>query len=79
MAVDESTTIKTPTAKRTKNILGLGRKSKYRRIMTGSPVTKNPLDLYTQCEFLDPWLLDFTSYYAFRNRYAEMKTLHVVR
>ena len=42
MAVDESTTIKTPTAKRTKNILGLGRKSKYRRIMTGSPVTKNP-------------------------------------
>ena len=45
--------------------------------MTGSPVTKNPLDLYTQCEFLDPWLLDFTSYYAFRNRYAEMKTLHV--
>ena len=27
--------------------------------MTGSPVTKNPLDLYTQCEFLDPYLLDF--------------------
>ena len=45
--------------------------------MTGSPVTKNPLDLYTQCEFLDPWLLDFTSYYAFRNRYAEMKTLNL--
>jgi SNF2 family DNA or RNA helicase len=45
--------------------------------MTGSPITKNPLDLYTQCEFLDPWLLDFSSYYAFRNRYAEMKTMHV--
>ena len=45
--------------------------------MTGSPVTKNPLDLYSQCEFLSPWLLDFTSYYAFRNRYAEMKTMHV--
>ena len=45
--------------------------------MTGSPITKNPLDLYTQCEFLDPWLLDFTSYYAFRNRYAEMKTMHL--
>jgi len=77
MAIDESTTIKTPTAKRTKNIIDLGRMAKYRRIMTGSPVTKNPLDLYTQCEFLDPWLLDFTSYYAFRNRYAEMKTMHV--
>ena len=42
--------------------------------MTGSPVTKSPLDLYTQCAFLDPYLLDFTSYYAFRNRYAEMRT-----
>ena len=77
MAIDESTTIKTPTAKRTKNIIGLGKYAKYRRIMTGSPVTKNPLDLYSQCEFLDPWLLDFTSYYAFRNRYAEMKTMHL--
>jgi SNF2 family DNA or RNA helicase len=77
MAIDESTTIKTPTAKRTKNIVDLGRTAKYRRIMTGSPVTKNPLDLYTQCKFLDPYLLDFTSYYAFRNRYAEMKTMHL--
>ena len=77
VAIDESTTIKTPTAKRTKNIIGLGKHAKYRRIMTGSPVTKNPLDLYTQCEFLDPYLLDFSSYYAFRNRYAEMTTMNV--
>ena len=73
-AVDESTTIKNPSAKRTKNILSLSTLSKYRRILTGSPVTKSPLDLYTQCHFLDPYLLDFTSYYAFRNRYAEMRT-----
>jgi SNF2 family DNA or RNA helicase len=77
MAVDESTTVKTPTAKRTKNIIDLGRAAKYKRILTGSPVTKNPLDLYSQCEFLDPYLLDFSSYYAFRNRYAEMKTMHI--
>ena len=77
MAIDESTTIKTPTARRTKNIISIGKQAKYKRIMTGSPITKNPLDLYTQCEFLDPWLLDFASYYSFRNRYAEMKTMHV--
>jgi SNF2 family DNA or RNA helicase len=77
MAIDESTTIKTPTARRTKNIIKIGLDAKYKRIMTGSPITKNPLDLYTQCEFLDPWLLDFASYYAFRNRYAEMKTMHI--
>jgi SNF2 family DNA or RNA helicase len=73
MAVDESTTIKTPTAKRTKSILLLGTYAKYRRILTGSPVTKSPLDLYTQCGFLNENLLGFGSYYTFRNRYAVMR------
>jgi SNF2 family DNA or RNA helicase len=66
MVVDESTTIKNPKAKRTKNILQLADRAQYRRILTGSPVTKNPLDLYSQCYFLNPYHLDFTSYYAFR-------------
>ena len=73
-AVDESTTIKNPSAKRTKNILGLSKLAKYRRILTGSPVTKSPLDLYTQCHFLDSFLLDHNSYYSFRSRYALMRT-----
>ena len=73
IAIDESTTIKNPGAKRTKNILGLSKHSKYRRILTGSPVTKSPLDLYTQCQFLSPWLLGHASYYGFRTRYAIMK------
>ena len=76
MAIDESTTIKNPDAKRTKNIVGLGEKVKFKRILTGSPVTKSPLDLYKQCEFLDTWLLDHASYYTFRTRYAVMKTAH---
>ena len=73
-AVDESTTIKNPKAKRTKNIVSLSTLGKYRRILTGSPVTKSPLDLFTQCYFLDPFLLDHSSYYSFRTRYAIMKT-----
>ena len=72
LAIDESTTIKNPSAKRTKSILLLGKAAKYRRILTGSPVTKSPLDLYTQCGFLNEHLLGFTSYYTFRNRYANM-------
>ena len=72
MAVDESTTIKTPSAKRTKSICNLGKHAKYRRILTGSPVTKSPLDLYTQCGFLDEELLGFGSFYSYRNRYAIM-------
>jgi len=71
-AVDESTTIKSPSARRTKNIVRLSKYAQYRRILTGSPVTRSPLDLYTQCEFLDPELLGYSSYYSFRARYAEM-------
>ena len=74
MAIDESTTIKNPGAKRTQNICKLGLASRYNRILTGSPVTKSPLDLFKQCEFLKPDLLGFTSYYAFRARYAKLKT-----
>jgi len=77
VALDESTTIKNRSAKRTKNILGLRPLSHIRRILTGSPITKSPLDLYTQCQFLDQDLLGFSSYLAFRNRYAEMTDIPV--
>lgn len=72
MAVDESTTIKNGKAKRTRNCVRAGMLAKYKRIMTGSPITKSPMDLYSQCEFLDPHLLGFTSFYTFQSRYARM-------
>ena len=72
MAIDESTTIKNPKAIRTKSIVKVGMNAKYKRILTGSPITKSPLDLYMQCYFLDPDLLGFDSYFAFRSRYAQM-------
>jgi SNF2 family DNA or RNA helicase len=77
VVLDESTTIKNKSAKRTKNILGLRKLTHIRRILTGSPITKSPLDLFTQCQFLSPELLGFSSYLAFRNRYAEMTDIPV--
>jgi SNF2 family DNA or RNA helicase len=77
MAIDESTTIKNPSAIRTKTIINLGDKVAYKRILTGSPVTKSPLDLFTQCYFLDPWLLDHQSFYTFKTRYAITKQINV--
>jgi SNF2 family DNA or RNA helicase len=70
MAVDESTTIKNRQAKRTKSISKLGLGARYRRILTGSPVTRSPLDLYSQMNFLDEDILGFTSFYAFQGRFA---------
>jgi SNF2 family DNA or RNA helicase len=77
MVIDESTTIKSPTALRTKAICKLSTMVKYRRILTGSPVTKSPLDLYTQCAFLSKELLGFDSYYTFRARYAVMQQIEL--
>ena len=70
LAVDESTTIKNPKAKRTKQLTAVGKAATYKRILTGSPVTKSPMDLYAQCTFLNPDLLGFSNFYAYQNRYA---------
>ena len=70
MAIDESTTIKTPSAARSKNVVKVGKMATYRRIATGSPVTKSPLDLYQQCLFLSAACLDSPSFYTFQARYC---------
>jgi|TARA_X000001388_G_scaffold29965_4_gene21313 SNF2 family DNA or RNA helicase len=75
MAVDESTIIKNSTALRTKAITKLGNLARYRVIMTGSPITKSPEDLYAQCNFLNHELLGFSSIYTFRARYCQMQRL----
>lgn len=73
--VDESTCIKNHKAKRTKAAIEIGQKCKARRIATGSPVTNSPLDLYSQCAFLDKSLLGCGSYYAFKNTYANVERI----
>lgn len=75
LVVDESSTIKNPKAIRTKNLLKLSHLAKYRRILTGTPVTQGPLDVFTQFTFLDPHILRTQSYYAFRNRYAVLREM----
>ncbi len=70
MAIDESTTIKSHTSARSKNTEKVGIGARYRRIMTGSPVTKSPMDLYQQCAFLSDDCLETHSFYAFQARYA---------
>lgn len=75
--IDESTSIKNPRAKRTKAAIRFGQMCDYRRILTGTPITQSPLDLYAQCEFLNPGLLGHRSYVSFKSRYAieEVQTL----
>jgi SNF2 family DNA or RNA helicase len=70
MAIDESTTIKTHTSARSKNTEKVGRGARFRRILTGSPVTKSPMDLYQQCAFLSDGCLNVSSFYVFQARYC---------
>jgi SNF2 family DNA or RNA helicase len=75
MVVDESTRIKSPTAKRTRYALRLGQQARWRRILSGLPTPRSPLDIYSQFEFLDPRILGHRSFYGFRARYAIMRTM----
>lgn len=72
LVVDECTRIKTPGASRTKNAIRLSKLAPYKRIMSGSPVTKGAEDLYSPLAFLDPNILGFSSYWAFRGRHCTM-------
>ena len=72
LVVDESSRIKRPGAKRTKIITKFGKQVDYKRIMTGTPVTKGPEDVYSQFKFLDPQILGYDSFYSFRARYCIM-------
>lgn len=73
VVVDESTTIKNRKAQRTANITKLRDMAKYRRILTGSPITKSPMDLFSQCELLNEKCLGFNSYFAYQSRYANVQ------
>lgn len=73
LAVDESQTIKNPSAKRTKTILALNKFAVCRRIMTGTPAPNSPMDLYSQMEFISPGSTGQRSFYAFRARYAVLQ------
>lgn len=73
MIVDESTVMKNFKAVRTEKILELGKHAPYRRILTGTPVTQSPMDIYTQFAFLDEYIFkDTLSPFAFKARYAHL-------
>lgn len=75
MGIDESTTIKTHTAKRSKALCAFSRAAKYRRIMTGTPITNGPLEIFGQAIALEApgKILGHKSFYSFRGYYATME------
>lgn len=69
--IDESQRIKSPGAEQSKCLHRLGKLSKYRLILSGTPVTQSPMDIYSQYKFLEPSLFG-KSFTNFRTKYAVM-------
>lgn len=76
-SIDESSSIKSMKAKRTKVALKLGPLAEYRYILNGTPVPNGPMDVFSQFEFLRPGLLGYDSWFGFRARYGVLKKVFV--
>lgn len=73
MIIDESTCIKSIKAQRTKKFIRLGKTAAFKLILSGTPVTNSPLDVFTQAEFLQSGLLGSSNFYSFKTRFAILK------
>lgn len=63
---DESHKIKSPSSNQTKSIIKIGKTAKYKLCLTGTPLTNNILDFFSQYKFLDSSIFgeSFTNYKA---------------
>ncbi len=70
LIADESTAVKNPSAKRTDAAMQLARAFTWRMFLTGTLVTKSPLDTWSQFELLGDAALGFSTYMQFDRTYA---------
>lgn len=76
--IDESIIIKNPSSNRTKFINGdVADAADFRRLLSGLPNPKDPLDYFSQMYFLNWRYLGFKSYFAMRGRYAVLWNMDV--
>lgn len=74
--VDESSYIKGHAAMRTMRITELSRRSRYRLLLTGTPLSQGIEDLYAQMRFLSPDILGYNSFYSFARNHLEYSEIH---
>ena len=76
VVIDESVVIKNHRAQRTKFInTQLAPFAAYRRILSGLPTPRSPLDIFSQFWFLNPGILKCRTYDQFLREYAHTKRM----
>jgi SNF2 family DNA or RNA helicase len=71
LIVDESNLVKNHQAIRTKNIIRLAEKCKYKLILNGTPISRSEKDLYAQWYILDWRILGYQSFWSFEANHLE--------
>jgi SNF2 family DNA or RNA helicase len=69
--VDESSYIKGHRSSRTNWITDISKKTRYRAILTGTPISQGVVDLFSQMRFLSPKILGYSSFYSFAHNHLE--------
>src|SRR5690606_3131865 len=69
--VDESGYIKGHAARRSVRIAELSARSRYRLLLTGTPLTQGVEDLWSQMRFLSKEILGYESFYSFARSHLE--------
>jgi hypothetical protein len=75
--LDESTCAKSTTSSRAKEVYKLRTFASYKRILTGTPITRNPMDLWGQGQVLGNNCLGHSNYYSFKEDYAVEKIVYL--
>ncbi len=76
LVVDESTVVKNPKADQTRETIKIAKNASYTRILSGTPITQSPLDLWAQCRVLNELALPYPSYTAFKHTFAVEQVLN---
>lgn len=74
LVMDESTYLKSVKAQRTRAVAELAQAFPFRLALTGTPITRSPLDAYGQFEVLERGALGYNTYLAFERAYAVYET-----
>lgn len=76
LVIDECTSIKTPSAQRTKNVMKLGPLCEYKYVLTGTPLTSGPYDVYNPVNLVRHNYFG-VSYKMFQLRYGLWATQNI--
>ena len=76
LILDESVTIKNPKTATCKKVFELAALAKHRLILTGTPITNAPHDLWSQLEFMQRELSGHKTYHSFMARYCNLLPAH---